>query len=216
MRGLAAARGWLIVVGALAACRDASEVPSVPGPTPQRKVALDGGGAGGGDAADQRAVSGAPPGSAGTPVDLPTTQAGCGDPAVGVWIAKTFADLPQRWHEHRLSIHRGADGELGADQTTRLWNGDATAALPPLCPRGGPSWGITRITDKARFIDGILKVWGIEVTSRTHTCDGPIIDYNLDTFTGRVHHDSYEAYNNDGADAVNRPYRFRRISCTPD
>ena len=92
----------------------------------------------------------------------------------------------------------------------------STSSLPSLCPQGGPSWGIYQIHDKGRFVDGILHVWGVAIRTSDHSCGGEILDYNLDSFTGRVHRDTYTSRNNDGSEAVNRPYHFRRIACDPD
>lgn len=153
----------------------------------------------------------------GTAAALDPRRTSCPHPAIGVWVAKTYADGESRWHEHRLSIAAGPDDdELVVQQTTRIWNGTAADSLPALCPRGGPAWGIYEIHDKGRFVDGILHVWGVEVARSYHTCEGVVLSYNLDSFTGRVHRDVYKARNNDGSMAVNRPYHFRRIACTPD
>jgi hypothetical protein len=203
----------LVVTGALA-CRDPGDAPTIPGTT----VGSDGGlrDAGGSDGFVVRPLGTRPPGSGGIPGAIDLASASCPDPVVGVWVAKTFATGPQRWHEHRLSITRDPDGDLSVDQTTRIWDGGPGDALPSLCPAGGPSWGVYRITDRGRFVDGILHVWGVDVRSSTHTCQGEIIGYNLDSFTGRVHRDAYTARNNDGEEAVNRPYAFRRIACDAD
>ena len=208
----------LIVLGVVVTgCRDPGNELANPGPPP-RVVTSDAG------ATDARRVEGLavrplgirPPGSGGTPVALDPRTTSCVDPAVGVWVAKTYAAAAYRWHDHRLSISRDDDDELQAAQTTRIWNGGPDDGLPPVCPAGGLSWGVYRITDHARFGDGILHVWGVAVDARAHSCDGAILDYNLDSFTGRVDRDVYTARNNDGSEAVNRPYHFRRIACAPD
>lgn len=212
----------LIVLGVIVAgCRDPGNELAIPGPPP-RTASIDAGPAGArrldGGTVRPLAVPplAVPPGGGGTPVALDPRTTSCVDPAVGVWVAKTYADTAHRWHEHRLSISRDDDDELQAAQTTRIWNGGPDDGLPPVCPEGGPSWGVYRITDHARFGDGILHVWGVSVDARTHSCDGDILDYNLDSFTGRVNRDVYTARNNDGSEAVNRPYHFRRIACAPD
>jgi hypothetical protein len=56
-------------------------------------------------------------------------------------------------------------------------------------------------------------VWGTAITGRHATCGTTIPDYNLDSFTGRLKRNTFNAANNDGHDAVNRPYRFRRVTC---
>lgn len=205
-------RALLLSMIVLAGCRGGDE-PAIPDPAPAKKplaIVVDAG------TLDAAGGPGTPPGSGGTPVAMAGTTASCPDPLVGVWVAKTFADQQTRWNQHRLSIARDGDGELVVSQTTHIWSGGADATLPPVCPSGGPSWGVFRMTDKARFVDGILHIWGTAVVSSEHTCGGDGVGYNLDSFTGRVSRDSYTARNNDGADAVNRPYLFRRVTCTPD
>ncbi len=205
----------LILLGTIAAgCRDSGDEPAIP--EPPRRARDDAGVATDAAPVVTRPLGTRPPGSGGTPAALDPRSTSCPDPAVGVWIGKTYAEAATRWHEHRLSISRDADGELHAAQTTRIWDGSPDAGLPPMCPSGGPSWGVYQITDKARFVDGILHVWGVSVDRSSHSCGGDVIGYNLDSFTGRVSRDVYTARNNDGEEAVNRPYHFRRISCTPD
>jgi hypothetical protein len=183
---------------------------------PPQPVAGSGSDAGGGappiDGGD-RAALGGPPGSGGLIDPSAATGAPCPDRVAGVWIAKTFADRAGRWHEHRLAITRDSDG-LHAQQTTRMWNGGPGDAFPPTCATGGPSWGIATMTDNVEFLDGILHVWGVSLDANIHTCGGSVDSYNLDSFTGRVHRNNYETFNNDGRDAVNRPYRFHRIACS--
>ena len=212
-----------IVVATLApACRG-DEPAAQPPPAPPAAVAPDAAlsvdalGGSPTDALDGMSAGG--PGGrpgGGTAAAMDPRRTSCPHPAIGVWVAKTYADGESRWHEHRLSIAAGTDDELVVQQTTRIWNGAAADSLPALCPRGGPAWGIYEIRDKGRFVDGILHVWGVDVARSYHTCDGEILSYNLDSFTGRVHRDVYKARNNDGSMAVNRPYHFRRVSCTPD
>lgn len=157
-----------------------------------------------------------PPGSGGIVSPMAVASPSCPDPVVGVWIAKTYAEASSRWHEHRLSITRGPDGELSAIQTTRLWDGGPDDAIPPVCPTGGLNQGITTLQDDVRFVDGILTVTGVAILDRVHTCGQEPTDYSLDRFTGRVRRDSYPAVNNDGSQAVNRPYHFRRIACSDE
>lgn len=205
----------LLLVACALGCRGGGGDLGAGAPTARRDagpaaapVIIDGG------AVAEAPGPGGPPGSGGivSPSD-PTTMA-CADPIAGLWIAKTFADRSNRWHEHRLSITRQG-AEYTATQTTRMWSGDAATAFPPPCPEGGPRWEVVEMADDVEWLEGVLHVWGTSIASNIATCGGTTSTYNLDSFTGRLRRNTFEAVNNDGRDAVDRPYRFRRIACAP-
>lgn len=206
----------VIIAGAMACGRGGANDGGRPRPGAPAKrdggatpppPAIDGGGA-------AAAPGGGPPGSGGVVAASDPTTMTCPDPIAGMWIAKTFADRVGRWHEHRLTITRQGDDYV-ATQTTRMWNGGADATFPPPCPAGGPDWEVVEMADEVEWREGVLRVWGTSVTSQQNPCTGGATSYNLDSFTGRLRRNTFDAVNNDGRDAVDRPYRFRRIACAP-
>ncbi|MBL8627559.1 MAG: hypothetical protein JNK64_40115 [Myxococcales bacterium] len=138
----------------------------------------------------------------------------CPDPLAGVWIAKTHAATTGRWHEHRLSITRQGH-DYRATQTTHMWFGGTDDPFPPSCPSGGQRWTAVDMTDEVELLEGIVHVWGTAITSNVTRCGDEPVPYNLDSFTGALRRNTFDALNNDEHDAQNRPYRFRRIACAP-
>ena len=220
----------VVAIGCLAACHGAADDdgasagagglrrrPPAAAPTPPdaappidpdagaEAADLAGGGGGGGGV----------PGSGGTisPSDPSTVM--CDDPVAGVWIAKTFADRSARWHEHRLAITEVAPDEYRAHQTTRMWNGSADDRFPLKCPDGTSGGDVVEMSADLEWREDRLRVWGTSVERALGGCGLGAPTYNLDSFTGRLRRNTFEAVNNDGRDAVNRPYRFRRIACAP-
>jgi hypothetical protein len=132
----------------------------------------------------------------------------------GVWIAKTHAATSGRWHEHRLTIAKPSHG-YAATQTTRMWSGPADDPFPPACPSGGQRWTTIDMTDQVELREGVVHVWGTAITANVTRCGDDPIPYNLDSFTGALRRNTFDALNNDDHDAQDRPYRFRRIACAP-
>lgn len=220
----------VVAVGCLAACRGSADddgasagaagmrrrPPAATPTTPDAAPPIeDDAGAGGAGLAGSGGGGGGVPGSGGiiSPSD-PTTLA-CDDPLAGVWIAKTFADQAARWHEHRLAITEVAPDDYRAHQTTRMWSGGADDRFPPKCGDGAPGNDVVEMSADLEWREDLLHVWGTTVDSAVRGCGLGTTTYNLDSFTGRLRRNTFEAVNNDGSGAVNRPYRFRRIACAP-
>lgn len=217
----------VVVVGCLTACRGAADddgasagaaglrrrAPAVTPPdAAPPTVDDDAGGTGPGLVG---LGGGGPPGSGGVISPSDPSTVSCDDPLSGVWIAKTFADRAARWHEHQLTITEVAPDEYRAQQTTRMWNGDADARFPAKCGDGTTWWDVVDMTADLEWREDRLHIWGTTIDRATGACGASGPTYNLDSFTGRLRRNTFEAVNNDGRDAVNRPYRFRRIACAP-
>lgn len=199
----------------LAACGRDRDDPGAAVPPTIRRIARDAGAALAPPPADPG--TGAGPGTAtGTDVMAPSdpSRITCPDPLTGVWIAKTHASTTGRWHEHRLSITRQGD-DYAATQTTHMWSGGADDPFPPACPSGGQRWTTVDMTDQVELLEGIVHVWGTAITANVTRCGDAPIPYNLDSFSGALRRNTFDALNNDDHDAQNRPYRFRRIACAP-
>lgn len=149
------------------------------------------------------------PSGPGTTLGAADAPADCTDPVAGVWVARTH--VGSRWHEHRLTIERVA-GDLRATQVTRFWDGPLDQLMPPRCGADRRQ-GVVEMTDEIEWIEGILRVRGVTIDRARGQCGFDVSDYHLDDFTGPVRGSTYDAVNNDGSGAVNRPYRFRRIAC---
>ncbi len=154
------------------------------------------------------------PGGRDTMAASDPTRLTCADPLAGVWIAKTHASSTGRWHEHRLTITRQGQG-YAATQTTHMWTGASDDPYPPSCPSGGPRWTAVDMTDDVELREGVVHVWGTGIIANVTRCDDPPIPYNLDSFTGALRKNTFDALNNDAHDARDRPYRFRRVACEP-
>lgn len=142
----------------------------------------------------------------------PAAQPGCPDPVVGLWVARRYDGV--KWYEHRLRFDRPG-GRLTCAQESRSWYGDATTVAPPPCPRGGVSYHLVYLTCAPVERPPALDVRSLTILSESHTCDVEFPGYNLDHFTGALHANTWTSSNNDGGDDVDKPYTFRRLSCTP-
>lgn len=134
---------------------------------------------------------------------------GCADPVAGTWIADEYRADRGDWTEHVLHI-ASEDGMYVVDHTSRVREGDRRGhAAFPCAPADMEFDTVGRAT-----LEGDqLHVWGTALLMTRARCDGKLLDYSLDSFTGTVSGDTFTSVNNDGATAVDRPYRFRRTDC---
>lgn len=205
---------WLVT---LAACGRDRDDPGAAVPPTLPRIAPDAGAAALPQPAppeDPGTVPTVGPGGRDTMAASDPTTLTCPDPLAGMWIAKTHASTTGRWHEHRLTITRRGRG-YAATQTTHMWNGPPDDPFPPTCPTGGPRWTAVDMVDEVALREGVVHVWGTAITANVTRCDDPPVPYNLDSFTGALRKNTLDALNNDDHDAQNRPYRFRRIACSP-
>ena len=147
-----------------------------------------------------------------TAVAAPAPASGCPDPVAGLWLARRFDGV--KWYEHRVSLERRA-GVLACHQESRSWPGEAADVSPPRCPTGGFAYHDVRLTCEAIERPPLLELRSVTMDVERHTCDEPIPGYNLDHFRGALRGNSWDTVNNDGGDDIDKPYMFRRVSCTP-
>lgn len=215
----------VVAVGCLAACRGAADDDGAsagaaglrrrPPPVATVDAAPPSDDAPDPGAAPTVSGGGGPPGSAGIVSPTDPSSIACDDPISGVWIAKTFADRSLRWHEHRLTITEIAPDEYRAHQTTRMWNGGADERFPLKCDDGTAGGDVVDMSADLEWREDLLHVWGTRIERAVGSCGVGPPSYNLDSFTGKLRRNTFAAVNNDGRDAVNRPYQFRRVACAP-
>lgn len=133
----------------------------------------------------------------------------CESPVEGRWIAHEHRPEHHDWIEHEIHIV-DENGHLFVDHTARVRDGNERGPTKLDCIPDAVEF---HTSGRATLEGEQLHVWGDRLIC-THTrCDGTSMSYDLDSFTGRVSGNEFDAVNNDGATAVNRPYRFRRIAC---
>lgn len=134
---------------------------------------------------------------------------GCADPVAGTWVAEEYRSEHGDWVEHTLHISTDADTYV-VDHTSRLRQGDHRGPAAFHC---APSAFEFDTVGRATLRGDHLHVWGDGLVETRARCDGQSLGYALDSFTGTLSGDTFTSVNNDGATAVNVPYRFRRLSC---
>jgi hypothetical protein len=143
-------------------------------------------------------------------------KAACDDPIAGVWRARTHRGEAYDWHEFTLSIER-VPGTAVVTGTidVRAWSGAADDPLPAVCDDGTPAIDTARMTAHGSWDGKQLDFTGKTLVRSEAACFGGELDgYAIDHFTGALAADgAIRTVNNDGINALNRPYVFRRIGC---
>ncbi len=133
----------------------------------------------------------------------------CMDPVAGVWRAHEFRADHGDWTEHQIHIVKQDDGYV-MEHVARVRDGDRSGPRERSCVPDAVEFNTV---GRARLEGNQLHVWGEELVKTRARCDGAMLSYDLDSFTGVLAGDSFDSVNNDGATARNRPYHFRRIAC---
>lgn len=141
----------------------------------------------------------------------PADQECGGDRVAGVWRARNRR-YGWTWIS-TLTIERvpGDANAIRGRMSMTWWTGGGRP--PPPCSQGQEAYHVTQ--------PAVGRVDGLRVDLRATSyvvdrilCGGPQ-SYNADHFTGSIDANAsiFRAVNNDGEQAVNNPYLFRRVRC---
>jgi hypothetical protein len=139
----------------------------------------------------------------------PAPAAACTDPVAGTWVAREYRPAYLDWTEHELHITRAQDDYI-VGHTSRVRDGDPRGPARFHCLPDAVEFDTV---GRATLTGDQLRIQGDTLLTTRARCDGQTYTYSLDTFTGTVAGNTFDALNNDGNTAVDTPYRFTRISC---
>ena len=143
--------------------------------------------------------------------DLRIAKDPCDDPLVGTWIAQTYRLEAHDWHRYTLRVTSDHAAMLGLD----AWVAGANDATVPQCSDGSRDLE-SHVIAAALTVDGSrvrIDARSVE-TSSASPCNG-YRGYSLDHFVGHLDREGMlrTLNNDDGGNAHDRPYWFRRVSC---
>lgn len=142
----------------------------------------------------------------------PTTSPACDHAVKGTWVANEYRADQRDWVEHTIHIADLAPGTdlHEVDHVARVRSGNERGPTKLDCMPDAMEF---KTVGRAELGGDQLGVYGTRLVSTSAACDGTSATYSLDAWTGTVSGNTFDAVNNDGNTAVNRPYRFHRISC---
>jgi hypothetical protein len=117
----------------------------------------------------------------------------CEHATVGTWVGMAYRPQQNDWHKHTIVISPTGT----AAHHVEVWRQTAEPTDESPDFSTDLKSKVTMRKGKLRIADGEAQLWS----------------YNPDRFDGVVEGNTFDAVGNDGHDALNRPYTFRRISC---
>lgn len=133
----------------------------------------------------------------------------CQDAVKGTWVANEYRADQRDWVEHTIRITDGYD-TYEVEHVARVRSGNERGPAKLDCMPDAMEF---KTHGRAELGGDQLSVYGTRLVSTSAACDGTSASYSLDAWTGTVSGNTFDAVNNDGNTAVNRPYRFHRVSC---
>jgi hypothetical protein len=117
----------------------------------------------------------------------------CEHATVGTWVGMAYRPQQNDWHKHTIGVSPNGT----AAHHVEVWRqtDEPTDESPDFTTDLKSQ--VTMRKGKLRIADGESLIW----------------HYNPDRFDGVVKGNTFDAVGNDGHDAFDRPYTFRRISC---
>lgn len=143
--------------------------------------------------------------------DLRTVKSPCDDPLVGTWVARTFRVEHGDWHRYTLRI----TPDHAVTMRLEDWVASAGDTTIPQCSDGSRDLESHHIAATLTVDDARVRIDARGVESSNASACTNYRGYSLDHFAGSLDHDGSLAMLNtdDGGNAHDRPYTFRRISC---